>query len=70
MRKGISYMYYESKNLEQFKYKLVKATLENYIYYKYNIDIFDELPQDDVYNFIDYMIETYEPVLKMYYYNE
>ena len=23
MRKGISYMYYESKNLEQFKYKLV-----------------------------------------------
>jgi hypothetical protein len=70
MRKGISYMYFESKNVEQFKYKLVKATLENYIYYKYNIDIFDELPQDDVYNFIDYMIETYEPVLKMYYYNE
>lgn len=70
MRKGISYMYYESKNLEQFKYKLVKVTLENYIYYKYNIDIFDELPQDDVDNFIDYMVDTYEPVLKMYYYNE
>jgi len=70
MRKGISYMYYESKNLEQFKYKLVKVTLENYIYYKYNIDIFDELPQDDVYNFIDYMVDTYDPLLKMYYYNE
>ena len=69
MRQGISYMYFESTNVEQFKYKLVKATLENYIHYKYNIDI-EELPQDDVDNFIDYMIETYEPVLKMYYYNE
>ena len=69
MRQGISYMYFESTNVEQFKYKLVKATLENYIHYKYNIDI-DELPQDDVDNFINYMIETYEPVLKMYYYNE
>jgi len=69
MRTGISYMYFESKNVDQFKYKLVKATLENYIHYKYNIDI-EELPQDDVDNFIDYMIETYDSLLKMYYYNE
>ena len=69
MRQGISYMYFESTNVEQFKYKLVKATLENYIHYKYNIDI-EELPQDDVDNFIDYMIETYDSLLKMYYYNE
>ena len=69
MRTGISYMYFESKNIEQFKYKLVKVTLENYIYYKYNIDI-EELPQDDVDNFIDYMVDTYEPLLKTYYYNE
>ena len=69
MRKGIIYMYYESTSLEEFKFKLVKATLENYIHYKYNIDI-EELPHDDVDNFIDYMVDTYEPVLKMYYYNE
>ena len=69
MRSGISYMYFESKNLEQFKYKLVKATLENYIHYKYNLDI-ENLPKDDVDNFIDYMIETYDALLKMYYYNE
>ena len=69
MRKGIIYMYHESKSLEEFKFKLVKATLENYIHYKYNIDI-EELPHDDVDNFIDYMVDTYEPVLKMYYYNE
>ena len=69
MRSGISYMYFESKNLEQFKYKLVKATLENYIHYKYNLDI-ENLPKNDVDNFIDYMIETYDALLKMYYYNE
>ena len=39
MRKGIIYMYHESSSLEEFKFKLVKATLENYIHYKYNIDI-------------------------------
>ena len=69
MKLGISYMYFESKNLEQFKYKLVKATLENYIHYKYNADI-ENLPKDDVDNFINYMIETYDALLKMYYYNE
>lgn len=69
MRKGIIYMYQESNSLEEFKFKLVKATLENYIYYKYNIDI-EDLPHDDVDNFIDYMVDTYEPVLKAYYYNQ
>ncbi len=69
MRKGIIYMYQESNSLEEFKFKLVKATLENYIHYKYNIDI-EDLPHNDVDNFIDYMVDTYEPVLKMYYYNE
>ena len=69
MKNGIIYMYFESKSVEEFKYKLVKATLENYIHYKYNIDI-EDLPHDDVDNFIDYMVDTYDPVLKMYYYNE
>jgi len=69
MRKGIIYMYYESKSLEEFKFKLVKATVENYIHYKYNINI-EDLPHDDVDNFIDYMVDTYEPLLKTYYYNE
>ena len=69
MRDGISYIYFESKNVEQFKYKLVKATLENYVYYKYNIDI-EDLPQDSVENFIKHMIDVYDSLLKMYYYNE
>ena len=69
MRKGVGYIYFESKSLEEFKYKLVKATLENYIHYKYNIEIEDQ-PQDDVDNFIDYMIKTYDSLLKGYYYDE
>jgi hypothetical protein len=68
MKNGNIYMYFESKSVEEFKYKLVKATLENYIHYKYNIDI-EDLPHDDVDNFIDYMVDTYDPVLKMYYYH-
>jgi len=69
MRKGIIYIYNESKSLEEFKFKLVKATLKNYIHYKYNINI-EDLPHDNVDNFIDYMVDTYEPLLKTYYYNE
>jgi hypothetical protein len=68
MRKGISYMFYESESLEEFKWKLVKATLENYIFYKYNIDLVD-LNQEDVDTFIRYMIETYNPLLVAYYNN-
>ena len=32
MRKGTSYIFYESESLEEFKWRLVKATLENYIF--------------------------------------
>jgi len=68
MRKGISYIYYDSNGVDNFKWRLVKATLENYIYYKYNINI-DELPPKEVDGYIEYMIEIYDPVLKAYYYN-
>jgi hypothetical protein len=68
MRKGISYIYYDSNGVDDFKWKLVKATLENYIFYKYNINI-DELPTKEVDDYIEYMIDIYDPVLKAYYYN-
>ena len=68
MRKGIPYIFHDSDSLEEFKYKLVEATLENYIHYKYEINI-DELPQEDKDTFIKYMIEVYDPVLTAYYRN-
>ena len=68
MRKGIPYIFHDSNSLQEFKYKLVEATLENYIYYKYDINI-DELPQEDKDTFIQYMVETYDPVLTAYYRN-
>jgi hypothetical protein len=68
MRKGISYIFHDSNSLQEFKYKLVEATLENYIHYKYDINI-DELPQEDKDTFIQYMIEVYDPLLTAYYRN-
>ena len=68
MRQGISYVYYDSKSLEDFKWKLVQATLENYLHYKYEIDL-DTVPEDEVTDFIKYMIDVYDPLLKSYYYN-
>jgi len=68
MRKGIPYIFHDSSSLQEFKYKLVEATLENYIHYKYDINI-DELPQEDKDTFIQYMIDTYDPVLTAYYRN-
>ena len=68
MREGIMYMYYDSKSLEEFKWKLVQATLENYLHYKYEIDL-DTVPKDEVTDFIKYMIDVYDPLLKSYYYS-
>ena len=68
MRKGISYMFYESNSVDEFKWKLVEATLENYIFYKYNINT-DELPKEDVDKFIKYMIDVYDSLLVVYYNN-
>lgn len=68
MRKGIPYIYYDSNNVDEFKYKLVTATLENYLHYKYNIDL-ETIPSDDVVSFTEYLVNTYDPLLKEYYYN-
>jgi len=68
MRKGIPYIFHDSNSLQEFKYKLVEATLENYIHDKYDINI-DELPQEDKDTFIQYMIDVYDPVLTAYYRN-
>ena len=68
MRKGIPYIYYDSNNVDEFKYKLVTATLENYLHYKYNI-VLETIPSEDVVSFTEYLVNTYDPLLKEYYYN-
>ena len=68
MRQGISYVYYDSKSLEDFKWKLVQATLENYLHYKYEIEL-NTIPVYDVADFIKYMVDTYDGLLVQYYYN-
>jgi hypothetical protein len=68
MRQGIPYVYYDSSNVEEFKFKLVTTTLENYLHYKYNIELTD-VPSDDVVSFVEYMVDTYDPLLAQYYRN-
>ena len=68
MRQGISYVYYDSKSLQEFKWKLVQATLENYLHYKYEIEL-NTIPVYDVADFIKYMVDTYDGLLVQYYYN-
>ena len=68
MRQGIPYVYYDSNNVDEFKFKLVTATLENYLHYKYNIELTD-VPSEDVVSFVEYMVDTYDPLLAQYYYN-
>ena len=67
MRSGM-FLGYGSKSIGEFKWKLVKLTLENYIYNKYNINL-DDLNQEDVDSFIIYMIDVYDPLLIRYYNN-
>jgi hypothetical protein len=69
MIKGIPYIFYDTNTLEEFKYKLIELTLQNYIYYKYNIEISEELPKEDIDLYVKHMISVYNPVLEMYYKN-
>ncbi|MGA1611964.1 MAG: SAF domain-containing protein [Ilumatobacteraceae bacterium] len=46
MKKGIPYTFYDSSSLEDFKYKLLHVTLENYLFYGYNIDL-EKIPTED-----------------------
>jgi hypothetical protein len=66
MREGINYNFYNSKSLEEFKYKLIKDTLATYIDIKYEIDI-HTLPKEDNDVFISYMKQQYDSLLTMYY---
>jgi hypothetical protein len=64
---GVGYTFYDSNSLEIFKHKLLEATLSNYIYYKYNIEIFDELDGDDIENFVNKLKKIFGDLVTGYY---
>jgi uncharacterized protein (DUF2164 family) len=68
MKKGIPYTFYDSSDFEDFKYKLLHVTLENYLFYGYNIEL-EKLPTEDVDIFIDYLSEQFGDLIKLYYNN-
>ena len=63
---NFQYSFYNSKSLEEFKYNLVKDTLDTYIDIKYEINT-DTLPKEDNEMFISYMMQQYDHLLTMYY---
>ena len=69
MRNGTSYIWHESISKDEFKYKLLKATLENYLYYSNDKIEIDKLNQDKVNNYIDHLKKIFNPVLDKYYSN-
>jgi hypothetical protein len=68
MKKGISYTFYDSSSLEDFKYKLLHITLENYLFYGYNIDL-EKIPTEDVDVYINYLSEVFGGLIQFYYNN-
>jgi len=68
MRKGISYTYYDSQDFKTFKYKLFHVTLENYLFYGYNINL-EEVSTKDIDSFIQYLDDKFGELTKHYYNN-
>ena len=63
--KGRVYMFYDSNSLEGFKWKLVAATLENYMFYGYNIDI--DTSEDYVVETIKTLVDIFDDELTFMY---
>jgi hypothetical protein len=64
--KGVPYIFYDTRGFDDFKYELVMSTLSNYIFYKYNMEL-DQLPQEEVNQFIEFLVETFHDLIKQYY---
>jgi len=65
MKKGIVYVYYDSNSLEEFKNKLIQATLENYIFNKYEKEL-EEFPQSEIDAATAHLLQVFDPLLTMY----
>ena len=67
LKKGVPYMYYETHSLEEFKNKLLSATLSNYIYYKHDENIWMDLDVDEINNFVMKLDEVFGDLITGYY---
>lgn len=64
--KGVQYIFYDTRGFNDFKYELVMATLSNYIFYKYNMEV-DELPPEELDQYIEFLVATFHDLIKQYY---
>lgn len=61
LNKGKVYVYYDSNSLKDYKWKLITATLENYIYYKYDTEI--DRTSNDTYETIENLVNIFDDKL-------
>jgi len=61
LEKGKVYIFYDSNSLEEYKWKLVTATLENYIYYNYDTEI--DSADNSTYETIENLVNIFDDKL-------
>lgn len=69
LKRGVPYIFYESYSLDEFKYKLLLTTLSNYIYYKHDTNIWEDLDEEMIDNFVNKLDEIFGDIVTSYYYD-
>jgi hypothetical protein len=69
LKVGVPYIYYESHSLDEFKYKLLATTLSNYIYYKHDANVWENLEEDEINSFVDKLGELFGDLITSYYHD-
>jgi hypothetical protein len=69
LESGVPYIYYESHSLDEFKYKLLLTTLSNYIYYKHDKNIWEDLDEEMIDSFVNKLDELFGDLVTNYYYD-
>ena len=70
--RGSVYSFYEARDFEGYRYELITATLSNYFFFKYNVDIFDPENKDLVSEYekndiVTYLEGTFNDLLQGWY---
>jgi hypothetical protein len=69
LESGVPYIYYESHSLDECKYKLLLTTLSNYIYYKHDKNIWEDLDEEMIDSFVNKLDELFGDLVTNYYYD-
>jgi hypothetical protein len=69
MKRASIYVFWETKNKEEFKTELAGSTVDTFLHQLYNLDSDDVMTKKQMDNIIDFIIDKYGPLMDMYYKN-